>query len=532
MRLRLAAAFCGLMGLLPGAAWATNNGCQVSTTFNTNGSGTTAMPLNTANSLNAPCPVLQSWTGGALDTAPGTSNTTAALPMQGVTGGVPLATTSNIAQVGSASISLGQKTSANSFPVVLPSDQGALAVTGTFWQATQPVSAASLPLPAGAAISANQSAIVDQATIVQGTSKFNPIGAFYASNANTLNLVSQQAGMLRVNPERFLLTSNGLYTSTLTAWTSATTVNSTQALTDLVSGINAVLVQLDQTTTITGGSISFQGTYDGTNWVTLAAYQVVDPTSSTGAQISLPYTLQASTNKPFLLLTNGFQQVRILLSTAITGTGSVTPYVAALPYQPITAVSINCGGIACNATDNGTFTPSSTTFSPIGGLYQTTATSNPVAASGDMAAAQITHYRALMTDPFDSTGTELTNTTLHSVNVSPVLGTTGGWTLGQTASLSTTVTAIKASAGQLGYMNCYNPNSAVAYIQVFNVAAGSVTLGTTAPTEFLPIPPALFNGFQASVGHQYGTAISYASTTTPTGSTANSSPVSCSYGYN
>lgn len=35
---------------------------------------------------------------------------------------------------------LGQKTMANSTPVTLASDQSALAVTGTFWQATQPVS--------------------------------------------------------------------------------------------------------------------------------------------------------------------------------------------------------------------------------------------------------------------------------------------------------------------------------------------------------------------------------------------------------
>lgn len=34
----------------------------------------------------------------------------------------------------------GQKTMANSTPVVLPSDQSAIPVTGTFWQATQPVS--------------------------------------------------------------------------------------------------------------------------------------------------------------------------------------------------------------------------------------------------------------------------------------------------------------------------------------------------------------------------------------------------------
>ena len=52
--------------------------------------------------------------------------------------------------------SLGQKTSAASLGVVLASDQSAVPVAGTFFQATQPVSSAALPLPAGAATSANQ----------------------------------------------------------------------------------------------------------------------------------------------------------------------------------------------------------------------------------------------------------------------------------------------------------------------------------------------------------------------------------------
>lgn len=51
---------------------------------------------------------------------------------------------------------LGQKTMAASLAVAIASDQSALPVTGTFFQATQPVSAASLPLPAGASTSALQ----------------------------------------------------------------------------------------------------------------------------------------------------------------------------------------------------------------------------------------------------------------------------------------------------------------------------------------------------------------------------------------
>ena len=53
---------------------------------------------------------------------------------------------------------IGQKAMAASLAVVIASDQSALPVTGTFFQATQPISAASLPLPTGASTEAKQDA--------------------------------------------------------------------------------------------------------------------------------------------------------------------------------------------------------------------------------------------------------------------------------------------------------------------------------------------------------------------------------------
>jgi hypothetical protein len=67
---------------------------------------------------------------------------------------------------------------ANPLPVGV---QGPVAVTGTFWQATQPVSAASLPLPAGAATSAKQAAPGAAGTpsadvlTVQGATSMTPV---------------------------------------------------------------------------------------------------------------------------------------------------------------------------------------------------------------------------------------------------------------------------------------------------------------------------------------------------------------------
>ena len=56
-------------------------------------------------------------------------------------------------------------------------------------------------------------------------------------------------------------------------------------------------------------------------------------TSTSYATIAQPYTLQASTNKAFLLAMKGARALQILMSTALTGTGSVTPYYSLLSYQ-------------------------------------------------------------------------------------------------------------------------------------------------------------------------------------------------------
>ena len=70
---------------------------------------------------------------------------------------------------------------------------GSLTVTGTFWQATQPVSAASLPLPTGAATSANQlvalpagtnaiGSIIGRTTMATVTPAVTANGAYAAGN--------------------------------------------------------------------------------------------------------------------------------------------------------------------------------------------------------------------------------------------------------------------------------------------------------------------------------------------------------------
>lgn len=140
-------------------------------------------------------------------------------------------------------------------------------------------------------------------------------------------------------------------------------------------------------------------------------------------------------------------------------------------------------------------------------------------------------------DNFASIVTTLTSATPAGTNViggvTASLGTTNGWTPLRMSGLSTTVTAIKASAGELGMLQCYNPNAVVIYVQVFNLAFGSVTLGTTAPTLSIPIAATSTGGYAlANPGINFSAAMSAAVTTTATGLTAAGTATDCNVVYN
>jgi hypothetical protein len=102
------------------------------------------------------------------------------------------------------------------------------------------------------------------------------------------------------------------------------------------------------------------------------------------------------------------------------------------------------------------------------------------------------------------------------------------------AALSTTVLQVKGSAGVLGMVQCANSNASLAFIQIFDSATtASVTLGTTKPVLSLGIPPTSVGGTgPTSVGFAFQNGIQVAATTTATGSSAPSTALDCSVGYN
>lgn len=149
----------------------------------------------------------------------------------------------------------------------------------------------------------------------------------------------------------------------------------------------------------------------------------------------------------------------------------------------------------------------------------------PTVSSGNYNVLQLDSSANLKVNLAATSGSGLTVQPGNTPNTSPWLmslqpATAGGWSTYSSASITNTVVSVKSSAGQLGGYRLYNPNASVEYVQVFNLATGSVALGTTTPTYFFSIPPGATANVEFANGIAHSTAISIAATTTATGSTA------------
>lgn len=116
--------------------------------------------------------------------------------------------------------------------------------------------------------------------------------------------------------------------------------------------------------------------------------------------------------------------------------------------------------------------------------------------------------------------------------VQNVPGTTGGLTKYRNTALSNTATAVKASAGGLYYIHVYNSNTTDCFLQIYDAAAGSVTVGTTTPDMTLCVPAGgVLDTPMDGSALGFSTAITIAATTTITGGTAPSTGFLVSMGY-
>lgn len=87
--------------------------------------------------------------------------------------------------------------------------------------------------------------------------------------------------------------------------------------------------------------------------------------------------------------------------------------------------------------------------------------------------------------------------------------------------LTNSAQVIKASAGKVFGWYIYNPNAIAQFVQFYNVAAGSVTVGTTNPLFMLTIPPTSAANILGTKGINFSNAgFSIAATSTAAGNGA------------
>lgn len=326
-----------------------------------------------------------------------------------------------------------------------------------------------------------------------------------------------------------------------TGWTSATANNTSQPLLTNTSAI-ALLIQLTQTSTITGGAVTFQYAPDGSTFISIPVTQVLNP--DTGAQLSNPYTLIASTNQQFLLLLNGKTNVQLKLTSAILGSATVTPFttsLCALPLntyftQPISAASLplptgaaldsSLSTIDTDLKSNIVLKAGSNLIGKVGIDQTTPGTTNAISAtnfpttldtnSGNKSASTIRVIIATdqpsLTNPL--TVSQATGPNLEVTNVPTATVTNTGLEGVILSAASTNATSVKGSAGNMYGYELYNTTTTIYWLRLYNLATSPTCSSATGFIRSIPIIP----GTAGSSGGQisnfvipiaYSTGIAY-----------------------
>ena len=124
-------------------------------------------------------------------------------------------------------------------------------------------------------------------------------------------------------------------------------------------------------------------------------------------------------------------------------------------------------------------------------------------------------------------GTSATPQADANDNLNVNLNASVGASVARITTANGTAQAVKASAGTVYGVQAINTSAAIAYVQIFNLAAASVTMGTTAPAlEILvPVTSGFVNLNLSAIGVAFGTAISVGSATAEGGGTGSASGV-------
>lgn len=397
----------------------------------------------------------------------------------------------------------GQKTMANSAPVVVASDQSAV-----------PISAASLPSHpvTNAGTFAVQATEADGANTTLGTKADAKSTATDTTAVSVVSVLKQISASVQAPPTQAV---------TGTFW------QATQPVSGSVTANIGTSGSLALDATLTGGTQQAKIT-DGTN--------IANTLKSDGTAAGQNAQLVAGTYKEISFTTTTVQAVA---SSDVSNYSWVSVHITTQGTSSTVNFQIsndNTNWVAANLLNQGSGTgtgATNTTSAAIvysGALIARYFRLNITGISAGTTAGVIELYTETKANVSQGVSSAQNGTWTvqpgNTVNTSPWLtsnqsATTGGYSKVKYAAQTTTVQTVKGTVGTLGGYVIYNPNATVAYVQLFDVAtATTVTLGTTVPDMFIPIPATSGANVLDGTGIAFANGIKLACTTTATGLTA------------
>lgn len=230
---------------------------------------------------------------------------------------------------------------------------------------------------------------------------------------------------------------------------------------------------------------------------------------------------------PLAVDANGNLQVDVLSAPTTTVTGTVTANLSATDNAVLDQIELNQDSQTAILTTIDTDTGNiATNTSTIAGVVSGSEMQVDVVGSlpaGTNAIGKLSANSGVDIGDVDVTSISAGSNLIGDVGIQG--RTTGGLSTYYDSDLDETAVSVKASAGTIYAIEAFNTTDAPLFLQLFNVASGSVTVGTTTPTNQWVIPGNANSdgaGFTFNVpqGIAYGTAITAACTTDSEGSAA------------
>lgn len=199
--------------------------------------------------------------------------------------------------------------------------------------------------------------------------------------------------------------------------------------------------------------------------------------------------------------------------TAGTGTSIATDDAGAGGHVQIVKLALSADGSASpiTADSNGLEVQGAgTAGSPAGGVVSVQGV-----GSGTALPVSLSTLPALVAGAANIGDVDVLTVPEHAGVAADVMSATSGDTF---TALTSTAQAIKGSAGKLLGWYVYNPNTVACWVVFYNVASGSVTVGTTTPRFLIAIPAgSAANLWCQPGGISFSTAMSWAAVMTTAG---------------